>query len=98
MAYHIIPAGDFFSYSPEIRVRRSPTVENAVREATIWIEQQAEKGGRMNCQLHPSSNEERGGHLAQLIGVKMMHAMLLELKGKTDYKLIYHKMVSSCLF
>jgi hypothetical protein len=98
MAYHTIPAGDFFSYSPEIRICRNPTVEDAVREAMIWIEQQPEKGGRMNCQLHPSSDEERGGHLARLIGVKKMHAMLLQLKGNTDYKLIYHKMVSSCLF
>lgn len=85
MADHIIPAGDFFTYSPEIRICQNPIVEDTVRDATIWIEQQAEKGGRMNCQLHPSSDEERGGHLARLIGVKKMHDMLLELKGKTDF-------------
>jgi hypothetical protein len=36
----------------------------------------------------------RDGHLTRLIGVKKMHAMLLELRGKTKYFLIYHKMVS----
>jgi hypothetical protein len=96
MAYHIIPAGDFFTYSPEIRIPQNPTVEDAIREATTWIEQQAEKGGQMNCQLYPSSDEERGGHLARLIGVRKMHTMLLELRGKTDYELIYHKMVNPC--
>ncbi|USP82254.1 hypothetical protein yc1106_09528 [Curvularia clavata] len=92
MAYHTIPAGDFFTYSPKIRIRRNPAVDDAVNKATIWIEQQADKGGRMNCQLHPSSDEERDGHLTRLMGVKKMHAMLLELEGKTDYKLMYHKM------
>lgn len=98
MVYHTIPAGDFFTYSPKIRIRRNPTVDDAVNEATIWIEQQADKGGRMNCQLHPSSDEERDGHLTRLMGVRKMHAMLLKLKGKTDYKLIYHKMVSPWSF
>jgi hypothetical protein len=98
MAYHTIPAGDFFTNSPKIRIRQNRTTEDAVSEAMRWIEQQAGKGGRMNCQLYPSSHEERNGHLARLMGVQKMHAMLLELKGKTDYKLIYHKMVSPCSF
>lgn len=96
MADYVIPAGDFFICSPAICITQNPAVEDTVREATIWIEQQAEKGGQMNCQLRPSSDKERDGYLARLIGVKKMHAMLVELKGKANYKLIYHKTVSPC--
>lgn len=98
MKKHVIPAGDFFTHSPEIHIRRNPAVEDAVREAVAWIEHQPEKGGQMNCQLRQTSNEERDGHLTRLIGVMKMHAMLLDLKGKTDCWLIYHKTVSTCLY
>jgi hypothetical protein len=73
-------------------------VDDTVKEAKRWIQEQAEMGGSMNCQLLPDSDEVRDGHLARLIGVQRMHAMLLELRGKTEYSLIYHKMVSPCSF
>ncbi|CAI6336603.1 unnamed protein product [Periconia digitata] len=91
MVRYTFPAGAFFTYSPEIRIRQNPAVEDTIREVAIWIEQNAERGGRMNCQLFPSSDVERDGHLARLIGVKKMHAMLLKIKDKTGYWLVYHK-------
>lgn len=96
MKKHIIPENGFFTNGPEIHIRRYPAVEEAVREAMEWIEQQTEKGGQRNCRTRPSFDEERDGHLIRLLGAKKMHAMLLKVKDKTRYWLKYHKMVSFC--
>lgn len=98
MVDHIIPAGAFFTYSPQIHISKDPAVDDTVREAIIWTEKRSEKGGEMNCQLRPGSDKERDGHLARIVGVRKMHAMLLELNGKTIYKLTWHGKVSPCLF
>jgi hypothetical protein len=98
MVGHIIPAGGFYSYSPEIRISRNPAVDGTVEGAKKWIQEQAERGGSMNCQLLPDSDEVRDGHLTRLRGVKKMHVMLLELKSKTKYSLVYHKTVSPYSF
>jgi hypothetical protein len=95
MKKHIIPAGAFFTDSPEIHIRCHPAIEDAVTKAKDWIEQHDEKGGRMNCQIRPSSNDERDGHLIRLLGVKKMHHMLSEVQGQTDCWLMYHKKASS---
>ncbi|KAH7554819.1 hypothetical protein BM1_07480 [Bipolaris maydis] len=94
--YHIIPAGEFFSFSPEIRIRKNPAIEDIVSEARKWIKEHPEKGGKINCQKYPTSDKERYGHLVRLIGVNKMHAMLRELKDKTGRcDLIYFKMIAN---
>lgn len=98
MVNHVIPAGAFFTHSPEICIRRPSAVKDIVAGADAWIEQYGGAGGEMNCQLRPGSDAERDGHLARFKGVERMQAMLLELKGKSDYSLIYHTMVGSCSF
>lgn len=94
MKTHIFQKDAFFTDSPEIHIRRHPAVEDIVRQTKVWIEQQVEHGGRMNCQIRPASNEERDGHLVRLLGVQKMHAMLLVVKDQTDYWLKYYNMVS----
>ena len=98
MVYRVIQAGGLFTNSPEIHIRRHPAIDDTVNDAMEWIKQRAEKGGQMNCQVRPSSDEERDGHLARLIGVRKMDAMLRELKDKTTYWLDYDEEVSPCSF
>jgi hypothetical protein len=94
MKKYIFQKDAFFTDSPEIHIRRHPAVEDIVRQNKVWIEQQVENGGRMNCQTRPLSDEERDGHLVRLLGVQKMHAMLLVVKDETDYWLKYHNLVS----
>ncbi|CAI9631187.1 unnamed protein product [Alternaria burnsii] len=90
MKKYIFQKDAFFTDSPEIHIRRHPAVEDIVRQTKVWIEQQVENGGRMNCQTRSLSDEERDGHLVRLLGVQKMHAMLLVVKDQTDYSLKYY--------
>jgi hypothetical protein len=86
MGRHTIPAGAFFTYSPDLSFRCPSSQDDTVLEAIRWTEERKEKGGEMNCFLRSSSNEERDGHLARLLGVQRMHALLLVLQDNAKVK------------
>ena len=90
MVFHVIPADAFFKHSPEIRIRCKSTENEIVLKAIAWTEQHEEKGSEMNCFLRPSCDEERDGHLACLLGVQRMDAMIFELKDKATCTLYHH--------
>lgn len=49
----------------------------------------------MKCLLRAGSDEERDGHLARLLGVQTMHALLLVVRDRA--KLKYHgQAIISC--
>lgn len=86
MGRHTIPAGAFFTNSPEISIRCPPSQDDTVLEAIRWTEEREEKGGEMNCFLRSSSDGERDGHLARLLGVQRMHDLLLVLQDNAKVK------------
>lgn len=96
MASHTIPAGTFFTYSPEIRIRCSQAIDPLVQDALDEEERNPEKGAKINCFMRPSSDEERDGHLVRLQGILRMNDFLrkVEALGKTA-RLFYHTKVGT---
>lgn len=94
MGRHTIPAGAFFTNSPEISIRCPLSQDETVLEAMRWAEEREGKGGEMNCFLRSSGDGERDGHLARLLGVQRMYALLLVFQDKAKLKYHGHASIS----
>ena len=95
MVRHTIPAGTFFTDSPEIRIQCVKDNDGFVRETLKREEGETNKGFERNCLLRPPSDEERDGHLTRLKGVRRMHSFLHEMHEMRDEaKVHYHGQVS----
>lgn len=92
MGEHTIPAGTFFTDSPDIRIQCAKDNDGFVRNTLNREEGENNKGFERNCFLRPQSNEERDGHLARLKGVRRMYSFLHEMGDKAE--VYYHGEVS----
>ena len=92
MGRHKIPAGTFFTDSPEIRVRCVRDNDEFVRDTLKREEGETNKGSEKNPFSRPLNNEERDGHLARLRGVRRMYSFLYEMGDIA--KVYYHGQVS----
>ena len=95
MGRHTIPAGTFFTDSPEIRIRCPQNKDEMVRNTLQSEESENDKGLEKNCFSRPLSDEERDGHLARLRGVRRMYSFLEEMGDQA--KVYYHERVSTPL-
>lgn len=94
MGRHKIPAGTFFTDSPEIRIRCLKNNDEFVRNTLQSEERESNKGFERNCFSRPLSDEERDGHLARLRGVQRMYSFLYEMSDEA--RVYYHEQVSTC--
>ena len=92
MGRYTIPAGTFFTDSPEVRIRCVKDDDEFVLDTLRKGEEEVNKGSERNCFLRPASDEERDGHLARLKGVLTMHSFLHKMGDKA--KVYYHGQVS----
>ena len=92
MGRHTIPAGTFFTDSPDIRIRCVKDNDEFVRDTLNREEGLTNKGLNKNCFSRPQSDRERDGHLARLQGVRRMHSFLHQMGDKAT--VLYHGKVS----
>ena len=92
MGRHMIPAGTFFTDSPDIRIRCIKDKDEFVGDTLNREEGLINKGLDKNCFSGPRSDKERDGHLARLQGVQRMHSFLRQMGDKA--MVLYHGKVN----
>lgn len=97
MIVHIIPAGTFFTASPEIRIRYTEDEQGLAQFVidTYAKEDQIPKvDSKIDCFLRKACDDERDKHLARLQGVQRMDAFLRRVREKAELDLFQHGKVS----
>lgn len=97
MGRHMIPAGTFFTDSPDIRIQCIKDKDEFVRDILNREEGLTNKKFDKNCFFRSRSDKERDGHLARFQRVQRMHFFLRQTGDQVT--VFYHEKVvnQSCV-